>query len=77
MKSKEMPIYIRIEEYKDVLEAINVIKNKLEDAKELLAEINEIKDQEDKELSQWESGLDDVEKKLRVIDKTLFEPQKA
>ncbi len=78
MKSAhEMPIYVRIEEYKDVLEVIELIKKKVEGAKALLGEINEIKAEEDKELERWEESLSLVEKKIGFIDKTLFEPEGA
>jgi len=72
---KEMPIYVKVEEYKEVLGVINQIKKKLEQAKELMGEINEIKNEEDRELSRWEASLEGVEVKLDYIDKTLFEPE--
>ena len=78
MKSaQEMPIYVRIEEYKDVLEVLELIKKKVEDAKALLSEINEIKADEDREINRWQESLSVVEKKLAFIDKTLFEPEGA
>jgi cell shape-determining protein MreC len=71
----EMPIYVRIEEYKDVLDVINMLKNKLKEAKESLNRINELKNEEDTELEKWESGLDAVQRKVEFIDKVMFEPE--
>lgn len=72
--TEEMPVYVRIEEYKDVLDIMNMIRNKIEDAKETLAKINELKNEEDAELELWHTGLEEVERKIIFVDKTLFEP---
>ena len=68
------PVYVRIEEYKDVLDIMNMIRNKIESAKETLAKINELKNEEDAELELWHTGLEEVERKIVFVDKTLFEP---
>ena len=69
-----MPVYVRIDEYKDVLDVMNMIRNKIEAAKETLAKINELKNEEDAELELWHTGLEEVERKVVFVDKTLFEP---
>jgi hypothetical protein len=71
----EMPIYVRIEEYKDVLDVINMVKNRLKQAKDTLRKINELKNEEDVEMEKWEAGLDQVERRIAFIDKVLFEPE--
>jgi hypothetical protein len=75
MDEKEMPIYVRIEEYRDVLDVVNMLKNKLDEAKTVLAKLNELKNEEDIELERWENGLAAVERKVQFVDKTLFEPE--
>ena len=45
-----MPVYVRVEEYKDVLDMMNMIKSKLAEAKETLGKLNELKNEEDAEL---------------------------
>ena len=69
-----MPVYVRIEEYKDVLDVIHMIKNKLEEAKETLGKINELKNEEDAELELWHTGIEEVERKIIFVNKELFEP---
>ena len=68
------PIFVRIEEYDEVLETLSSTKAKLEDAKNVLSNIIELKEQEDSEIEAWKVGLDDVEKKLEYVDNLLFEP---
>ncbi|MBW2996512.1 hypothetical protein KY332_04400 [Candidatus Woesearchaeota archaeon] len=69
-----MPVYVRIDEYKEVLDIMNMIRNKIEGAKEILAKLNELKNEEDAELELWHTGLEEVERKVVFVDKTLFEP---
>ncbi len=69
-----MPVFVRIDEYQDVLDVMNMIRNKLEDAKETLNKINELKNEEDAELELWRTGVEELERKMAFIDKALFEP---
>ncbi len=69
-----MPVFVRIDEYKDVLEIMSQLKDKLEEAKKTLGKINELKNEEDAELELWHTGIDEVERKIEFIDRTLFEP---
>ena len=75
IKMAEMPIFVKIEEYKDVLDVINMVKAKLEEAKRTLGRINELKNEEDAELELWHATLDEMERKVDFVDKTLFEPE--
>jgi len=72
---KDMPIFVKIDEYKDILDVIELIKKKLEEAKSTLGRINELKNEEDSELELWRSELEEVERKIEFIDKSLFEPE--
>ena len=69
-----MPVFVKIEEYKDVLDIMNMIKHKIEEAKETLGKINELKNEEDAELELWHTGIEEVERKIVFVDKVLFEP---
>ena len=69
-----MPVYVKIDEYKDILEVVDLIKAKLEQAKATLAKINELKNQEDANLGEWGDVLAELENKVDLIDQTLFEP---
>ena len=71
----DMPIYVRIEDYRDVLDVVNMIKSKLKEARETVDKIQELKNDEDAELERWEAGLESVERKVDFIDKSLFEPE--
>lgn len=75
MNNQEMPVFVRIEEYKDVLDVVELIKNKIEQANNVLGKINELKNEEDAELEIWKTNLEEIEKKIDEIDSSLIEPE--
>ncbi len=70
----EAQVFVKIDEYKDVLRTVGLIKDKLNEAKDTLAKVKELKSQEDSELGGWESKLSEIEGKIEGIDSVLFEP---
>lgn len=71
----EAPVFVKVDSYKDVLDVIELIKEKLEQAKKTLEDINEVKKEEDSELDLWKSTLDELEEKVHNINNFLFEPE--
>lgn len=69
-----MPVFVRIEDYNEVLDVMNMVKSKIKEAKETLGKINELKNAEDSEVELWKTNLEEVERKVDFVDKTLFEP---
>jgi len=67
------PLFVKIDDYKDVVDIMTLIKKKINDAKDILSSINNIKAQEDAEIEQWNSNLDDIDRKVDYIDRSLFE----
>lgn len=72
---KNMIVYVKIDEYKDIADIINLTKSKIKQAKYIISKIAEIKRQEDEEIARWADNLEQVEEKINFIDSTLMEPQ--
>ncbi len=72
---KQNPVFVKIEEYKDVLDIMDLIRNKVSEAKATMGKIVTLKNQEDSELEYWSNELADIERKLDYMDKNLFEPE--
>lgn len=68
-------VFVKIKEYNDILDIITLINEKIGEARVILGKIYDLKNQEDSELETWKNSLDDVERKLKYIDQTLFEPK--
>ena len=69
------PVFVKIEEYRDVLDIVGLIKEKLNEARNTLGKIHELKNEEDSELEAWGGTLEEIERKVEQIDGELFEPE--
>jgi hypothetical protein len=72
---RQAPIFVKVDEYKDVLDILDLVKNKIRDAKITMHEINDLKNQEDSELAIWANEIADIERKIEFIDQTMLEPE--
>jgi hypothetical protein len=72
---KNMIVYVRIDEYKDIADVISLTRSKIKQAKYIISKIAELKRQEDEEIARWSDNLEQVEEKVNFIDTTLMEPQ--
>ncbi|MFC1741228.1 hypothetical protein ACFL3V_01700 [Nanoarchaeota archaeon] len=72
---RQAPVFVKVDEYKDVLDVLDLVKNKISDAKTTLHEINDLKNKEDAELALWSNEIADIERKVDFIDQTLLEPE--
>ena len=72
--SNGMPVFVKIDDYKDVLDVVELLKAKIAEAKSLHGRINDLKNEEDVELEIWRNNLEEVERKVHYMDTTLFEP---
>ena len=66
-------LYVKVERFKIALGSINVVRNDLRKSEEALMKLENIKSMEEKSMSKIRSSLDDLQKKLVFVDKTLFE----
>ena len=71
---RKIPVFVKIEEYRDIIDIAELIKRKVRDAKTLLAAIEDIKESEQSELEAWRNALSDIEKKIEEIDSELLSP---
>lgn len=66
------PVFVKIDEYKNVLDIIQVLKGKVRESKNLLENLHKMKMEEDSELEEWSSELEEIEKRIESIDKNLL-----
>ncbi|MEM4247228.1 MAG: hypothetical protein QXR48_02840 [Candidatus Woesearchaeota archaeon] len=75
MDDQKAPVFVKVEEYKSILDLLDAVRQKLNQARTLLARVNELKQQEDAQIEAWSHDMDDVEERLSSISKSLLEPQ--
>jgi 5-enolpyruvylshikimate-3-phosphate synthase len=69
------PVFVKIDDYQDILNIVDVIKGTLAKTRTTINTISELKKKEDAIISSWNTNLDDIQKKIDDISKTLFEPK--
>jgi DNA repair exonuclease SbcCD ATPase subunit len=72
---EKMPVFIKIEEYEDVINTMATLKKKINDAKNTLDKIHQLKQEEDSQLQSWSTALSEIESRLAAIDQFLHEPE--
>ncbi len=71
----KMPVFVKIDDYRDIMDILGVIKDRLRQARTILQKITDIKNKEDSQIDTWDKEVSDVEGKIQDIDKTLLEPE--
>ena len=69
------PVFVKVDEYKEILDVLDLIKSKISEIRETLGGISEIRNEEDGEVYMWKSKIDDIEKKISDIDRMMAEPE--
>ncbi len=68
-------VFIKIGEYNKILETVRLVKDKLDEARDILKRISELKIEEYNQLGKWDSNLEEIEKKIASVDKALGKPE--
>src|SRR3989344_5812411 len=71
--NSDKPIFIKLENYKEVLTTIESIRKKIRDAESMLGEISRVRNEEDRTLESWKVQVESVKNRLLDIDRKLFE----
>lgn len=72
--TKKAQVFLKIEDYKDIVDVSGIIKEKINDIDGALNRIKYIKSKEDSELASWKASLERTRKKIDDIDKELLKP---
>jgi len=72
-----MPVFVKVDEYKEILDVLEMIKGKVKEIRATLGDINSLRNEEDAELATWNNTINDIEKKIDGIDRIMFEPEQA
>lgn len=70
----EKSVFVKLEEYKEIISLVHQIHNKLEDVKGDISKIKELKTEEDSEVDLWSGSLNEIDRKLLFINNILYEP---
>ncbi len=71
----DAPIFIKLEEYSDVTAIVEVVKRKLEETKDTLTQLKQLRMEEAQEIDAWEQSLKEIHEKIEFADEILKEPR--
>ena len=71
----DKPMFIKLDEYNEVRDLLNLIKDKVAEAKEAVSRINKLRQEEESEIVSWIKEIEEIERKLSIIDTTLATPK--
>lgn len=69
------PLFVKMENYVEMTNAIAEIKAKIEDAKESLKKLEEVKHKEHEEIKKWTLELVNAERALNKISEQIPKPE--
>ena len=72
-----MPVFVKVDDYKEMIDVLDMIKHKVQDIRGTLSDINSLRNEEDAEITMWNTAIDDIEKKIGEIDSMMFEPEQT
>ncbi len=69
---KVEPVFIRIDKFEESLSILDKAREKIQEMEKMLKGIKKIKDDEDKELREWEMEIHKIKNEFEKIDRDLF-----
>jgi peptidoglycan hydrolase CwlO-like protein len=69
----ENNVFIKIENYNEILDVLDLFKKKLHDTQNTLDEIVKIRIEEEEEINSWKANLEQVQNEINKVSKNLFE----
>ncbi len=70
---EKKPLFIKIDKYEDAISVLNAIKEKLDEAGNIVSELRQIRKDEDTQLDEWSENIKAIKDKLMNVDDILFE----
>ncbi len=69
----EKQIFIKIDNYNDTVDVIELIRNKLRESRGTLQKIRQLKTEEDALIGKWNAELDEMDKRFSYITDSFAE----
>ena len=67
-------VFVKINEYKEIMDVLELIKGKIKEAKNPINDLNDLKNKEDAEIQRWAQTFLEIEKKVSDVDALMIHP---
>jgi hypothetical protein len=71
MIGESNPVFVKIDKYKDIMDLIEVIDKKIGTVKQILSDLDELKQKEDEEIAAWEKNVEEISHKIISIKEEM------
>jgi len=72
VKAKKQ-VFVKMDQYKEALDTINKIRDKMKDADMVLNDLRNMKSKEDEHLIKWHNDLEEIKERLNKMDEVLYD----
>ena len=69
----DKPVFVRLDKFQTARNSLNSVREKLDEAEELLRKIREVKQREDQELVLWEKEMETIKARIKNVLAEIFE----
>jgi hypothetical protein len=70
---ENVPIYVKVDKYKELIDVLHAINDRLANVNKTVEKINALKQQEDQQLQSWADNLTDIRNRLERINNAFYE----
>ena len=65
------PVFVKIDKYKEILDIVEIINKKIVNVKQLLSQLEELKNKEEEEIMSWEKNMDEIAQKIESLQEEM------
>ena len=73
MMNESNPVFVKVDKYKEILSVVDVIDKKIKTVRQLIDDVQELKNREEEEILEWEKNLEEITYKMEAIQDQLFQ----
>lgn len=66
-------MFVRMEQYREAVKTIDLIKTKIAEAENTLKKLHDFKDEEEAEMVMWRNTVDELKSRIASIEKTMID----
>ena len=64
-------VFVKIDTYKEILGIVDVINKKIVSVKQLIAQLDDLKNKEEAEIMNWEKNMEEITHKIESLKEEL------
>lgn len=73
----QKPVFVKLDQYQEVMNLVRTMRGKVNDARIVLHKVHQLKRDEEVELELWQTSLDQVDRKVALLEQSLQDPQRV